>query len=216
MWKLVKKNINFFLPLFIIALSVTIFLRFVAGGPLEKGFVIPSGIFIYFLTLGSIFINEQHEEKNKGYAFLASLPIDAREIVTAKFLIIFLSVFLFAGMTILQMYFPAGNPDYLNIARSFMLLNACLCLIIGAFIYIGIFSIGYTKFLIAFTSLLVIIQLIPFTLAATKNREVLDSFFSKTRETLPQLNWIIILPLILILYLVLMTAAIQIKGKKDI
>ena len=216
MWKLVKKNIYYFLPLFIIALSATILLRFVAGGPLEKGFVIPSGIFIYIFTLGSIFINEQHEEKNKGYAFLASLPIGAREIVTTKFLIIFLSIFLFAGMTILQMYFPAGNPDYLNIARSFILLNACLCLIIGAFIYIGIFAIGYTKFLIVFTSLLVIIQLIPFTLAATKNREVLQSFYLKTREILPQLNWIIIIPLILVVYLGLMTVAIRIKEKKDI
>jgi hypothetical protein len=114
------------------------------------------------------------------------------------------------------MYFPAGNPDYLNIARSFILLNACLCLIIGAFIYIGIFAIGYTKFLIVFTSLLVIIQLIPFTLAATKNRKVLQSFYSKTREILPQLNWIIIIPLILVVYLGLMTVAIRIKEKKDI
>jgi hypothetical protein len=206
MWKIIKKNINFFILYFgIVAVLITI-LRLITGDELSPTFVIISGILVFLLVFGSTFANEQYEEKNKGYMFLDTLPVTAREITEAKFALVFLAVGLCVGSLVILISLSGSAPETITVARSYVILTGLICLILSGVNYIGIFTLGFTKFLVVVGVGWFTLSIVPIFLLRTYQgrmdvfRESVLSFFSG-------IDWLVIIPLTLVVYFILMLVA---------
>jgi hypothetical protein len=167
MWPLIKKFSFFFMVFFIIMIGI-IFPAFnhdrlTSPDPLSLSFVLYLISYLLMVVIASIWTHEQMESKTKGYAFLRSLPIDAKGIVMAKFAVVFIALCLYTAFHCTAFYFISSNPAYYNPACSVMIISADICLIISALLYLGIFRFGYVKFgkYIIIAWIIVIISPIP-------------------------------------------------------
>ncbi|MFC2166688.1 ABC-2 transporter permease [Acidobacteriota bacterium] len=209
MWKIIKQNLRFSLILLGTALLTVVTLKFVTGNPISGVFVFLSGLLSYVLVFGLIYVNEQYEEKHHGYVFLSTLPIHVREIVFAKFLRVFIAELLLTGLTIIIISLFPGQVDKIVVARSWILLNGLLSLVLGGLVLIGLFSTSYTAFLKISLVFLVFLQMIPMILMSSgKIQAVIDG----TIEFLSAINWFIWIPAGLAAYFGLMLAAIKVKN----
>lgn len=190
------------------ALVTVVALQFLTGSAISTAFVLLSGFLAYMLVFGLIFVNEQYEEKHHGYVFLCTLPINVREIVFAKFLRILIAEILLIGMTITLISLSPGLSDQLVLAHSWVLFNGFLALALGGLALIGLFSMSYTVFLKISLVLLVFIQMIPTILLSSGK---MRAFIEGTKEFLPSINWIVWIPVGLIVYFALMLAAVKVK-----
>jgi hypothetical protein len=209
MWEVLKKDIKFVTIYLAAVLAAVLLLLILTGDPLATAFVLLCTVFIYFLVFGEIFINEQYEEKHHGYIFLSTLPVNTKEVVAAKFLRVFISAFLFVGVIVLLISLSARPLEGIVLARSFILLNGVLALVLAGLAFIGLFGMGYTLFLRISLIFLVFLQLIPFLLMATKK---VDAFIHGVSDFLPTINWMIAIPAGVAVYFGLMLAAIKVKS----
>ena len=97
-----KRNVNFFALYLIFVVVLVGFMTIIMHNELKVAFVIISGTLVILQVVGGTFINEQYEEKHKGYAFLSVLPVKEGEIVAAKFLLALITNALFVGFLILS------------------------------------------------------------------------------------------------------------------
>ena len=77
-------------------------------------------------------------------------------------------------------------------------------------IYIGIFSIGYTKFAVFVMSFFVLLGFVPI-LITKFYRDNMDVLIENILGFLRGVNWMIVIPLALLGYFALMLIAIKIK-----
>jgi hypothetical protein len=208
MWNIVKKDAKFVIFYFSAIVAVEFFLWILTRDSLSTAFVLISGVLVYSLVFGEIFINEQYEEKHHGYIFMKTLPVGIGEVVSAKFLRVLLSAFVFMGLTVLLITFAPGHPDRIVLVRSFVLFNGIVALIAAGFVFIGLFGMGYMIFLRVALSVLVLLQLIPFVLLSSGK---MDVFVQSAVEFLRSINWLVAIPAGLAVYFGLMVVAIKVK-----
>ena len=150
MWHLTKKFSFFFVIFFIILTGVVFptfnYDRLTSPDPLSLIFVLYLMPYLFMGVLAPIWTHEQMESKTNGYTFLFSLPIDAKDVVVAKFTVLFCSVCLYTVFHCAFFFIIFQNPGYLNPACTITIINANICLILSAFLYLGIFRYGYVKF----------------------------------------------------------------------
>lgn len=214
MWLIMKKNAGVFILYFVVIVVLLVILRIFTGSGLSTVFVLVSGALVFLLVFGATFMNEQYEEKHNGYAFLDTLPVTAREIVEAKFTLALLTNGLLTGFCVLLYSFSSGNQDTIVIARSFVLLNSVICLILGGVNYIGIFLLGFTKYLVIVMSGLVALGFIPmFLLMTWKDR--MDILIENILAFYAGINWAIVIPAALLAYFLLMLGAAKVRHLKS-
>jgi hypothetical protein len=215
MWKIMKKNLNFFLFYFVIIAGLIIFLRLITGSNLSTVFVIISGIFVFFLVFGSTFTNEQYEEKNKGYVFMDTLPVTAREIVEAKYALVLLAVGLCVGFLVILISLSGSPPETIAIARSYVLLMGVVCLILAGLNFIGIFALGFTKFLMIVGIGWLAIAFIPTIILRTYQGRM-DVLKDSVFNFLAGIDWLVVIPLALVVYFVQMLLAAKVRYLKSV
>ncbi|MBN1222363.1 MAG: ABC-2 transporter permease [Candidatus Aminicenantes bacterium] len=215
MIKIIKMNASQYYPFVFGAIGAITLLRLTSKSALNPMFVIISGLFVFMAVIGPLFINEQYEEKNKGYAFLDTLPVLNRDIVTAKFLLVLAADITLVAYIAVLLSFASGPAEQIVIARSYVFLNGVICLLICGLSYIGIMGIGYTKFALIAMSFLVFLG-IPPLLIMSIHKENMDVFIEKVLNFYTGLNWLILLPVSIALYLGLMTVAVAIKGYRNV
>jgi hypothetical protein len=120
--------------------------RLTSPNPLSLTFVLYLSSYLLMVVIASIWTHEQMESKVKGYAFLRTLPIDAKDIVAAKFAVVLLSLIFYTIFHCAAFYSISSNPEYFNPACSIIIISADICLIISALLYLGIFRFGYNTF----------------------------------------------------------------------
>jgi len=214
MWKIMKKNVNFFVFYFVIIVSLIVFLRFITGSTLSLVFVIISGILVFILVFGSTFTNEQYEEKNKGYMFLDTLPVTAREIVEAKFALVLLAVGFCVGFLVILISLSGSAPETIATARSYVLFMGVVCLILAGVNYIGIFALGFTKYLLIVGVGWLTLSLVPMIIMKTyqgRMNVLKESVFN----FLNGIEWLTVIPLILVVYFMLMLVAAKVRHLKS-
>lgn len=149
-WQLIKKFSFIFVVFFIILIGVVFptfnYDRLTSPDPLSLIFVLYLLPYLFMGVIAPIWIHEQMESKTNGYTFLFSLPIDAKDIVVAKFMVVLFSAFLYTTFYCAFFSMISRNPDYLNPACSITIINANICLLLSALLYLGIFRYGYIKF----------------------------------------------------------------------
>jgi hypothetical protein len=214
MWKIMKKNVNVFVFYFVFVASLIVFLKLITGNEITTVFVIISGTLVFLLVFASTFTNEQYEEKNKGYAFLDTLPVTAREIVEAKFALVLLAVGLCVGLLVILFSLSASAPETIAISRSYVLFMGVVCLILAGVNYIGIFALGYTKFLIFVGSGWVALGFVPVIIMKTYKgrmdilKETILNFYNG-------IDWLVVIPSALVVYFVLMVVAAKVRHLKS-
>jgi hypothetical protein len=209
MWEVLKKDAKFVI-IYLAAVGAAVLLLWIlVGDPLATAFILLCTVLIYFLVFGEIFINEQYEEKHHGYVFLSTLPVNMKEIVAAKFLRVFLSAFFLVGLIVLLISLSARPSEVIVLARSFILLNGVIALLLAGLAFIGLFGMGYTLFLRISLIFLVFLQLIPFILMSTQK---VDAVILGISEFLPTIAWLIVIPVALAVYFGLLLAAIKVKS----
>ena len=209
-----KKNMNFFVFYFAIIVGLIVILRFITGSELSPVFVIISGIFVFFLVFGSTFTNEQYEEKNKGYTFLDTLPVTAREIVEAKYALVLLAVGLCVGFLVILISLSGSAPETMAIARSYVLFMGMICLILAGLNYIGIFTLGFTKYLIVVGVGWFTLSLIPTIILRTYQGRM-DALKDSVFDFFTGIDWLVVIPLTLVVYFVLMLVAAKVRYLKS-
>ncbi|MGB6865028.1 MAG: ABC-2 transporter permease [Candidatus Aminicenantaceae bacterium] len=214
MWKIMKKNMNVFVFYFVFVASLIVILRLITGSKLSTAFVIISGILVFFLVFASTFTNEQYEEKNKGYTFLDTLPVTAREIVEAKYALVLLAVGLCVGFLVILFSLSASSPETIAIARSYVLFLGVVCLIMAGVNYIGIFALGYTKFLVIVGIGWLSLGFVPMIIMKTYQGRM-DVLKVSVVNFFTGIDWLVVIPLALVVYFVLMLAAAKVRHLKS-
>lgn len=205
---------NFFVFYFVIIASLIVVLRLITGSELSTAFVIISGVLIFALVFGSTFTNEQYEEKNKGYMFLDTLPVTAREIAEAKFALVLLSVGLCVGFLLILISLSVSSLETTAVARSYVLFTGVACLILAGVNYIGIFALGFTKYLVVVGVGWVTLSLTPMIILRTYEgrmhvlQETILNFFNG-------IDWLVVIPPALVIYFILMLVAAKVRHLKS-
>jgi hypothetical protein len=189
-------------------------LRITLGNEHALPLVLVSGVLLIMLVFGPVFFNEQYEEKHKGYDFLDILPVKASEIVLAKFGLVLVTVVATVSYLLLlfSIFFSISKvaPNDLVLVHSYILMGGVACLIFAALSYIGIFSLGYTKFAVIVMSFFMLLGFVPI-LIMKFYLDNLDVLIENILTFLRSMNWMTVIPLVLIGYLSLMFIAIKIK-----
>jgi len=191
-------------------LILTAILRMALGNNQVVLLVLISGVLILMLVFGPVFFNEQYEEKHKGYDFLDILPVSAGEIVLAKFGLVLVTVVAIVGYLLLLFSVSNVAPNDWILVRSYILMSGAGCLFFAALSYLGIFSLGYTKFAMIVMSFFVLLGFVPI-LILKFYRENMDVLIENILTFLRHVNWLAVIPLALIGYLSLMFVAIKVK-----
>ena len=101
------------------------------------------------------------------------------------------------------------------LVRSYFLLTASAGLLVAGLLYIGIFTFGYTKFVIVVLSFTTALGLAPM-LILKRHREDMDVFIESLLAWIRGLDWLVLIPLLLVAYLGLMVLALQIRAWRDV
>jgi hypothetical protein len=210
MFSIVKKNMTYFIGYCGVIFTLTAILRIFLGNENAVPLVLISGVFVFMLVFGPVFFNEQYEEKHKGYDFLDTLPVKASEIVVAKFGLVVVTVVATVSYVLLLFSVSKVAPDDWVLVRSYIMMGGVVCLFLAALSYIGIFSLGYTKFAMIVMSFLVLLGFVPI-LIMKFYRDNMDILIENILAFLRSINWTVVIPLSLIGYFVLMFIAIKIK-----
>ncbi len=147
-----KKNINFFALYLVVVVVLDSIIGIILNKELKVFFVIISGFLTILQVIGGTFVNEQYEEKHKGYAFLSVLPVKEGEIVAAKFLLALIASAFYVGFLVFLFSLSPSPPEEIALAQSYVLFMGVISLGMAGLSYTGIFSIGYTKFAIIIMS----------------------------------------------------------------
>jgi hypothetical protein len=150
MLTLVKKNSSFFI--FYLATYFGFLFPFInydrlhSPAPIDVSFIFYITIYIYWLVLGAIYSHEQMEHKNNGYAFLRNFPISFREIILSKYILVFLSVLIYVVVQYIWLGTLFTDAATVATVRSYLMINASLCLALAGWTYTLIFKFGFGKF----------------------------------------------------------------------
>jgi len=215
MWKIFKKNSPYFLIYLAALIMLATLLRLMAGKNPSVPLILISGFLIFMVVFGSVFANEQYEEKNKGYSFLAILPVKTSSIVASKFLLVLLADIFLAGFLVFLLSFTSATGDQFTLIRSYFFMMAAICLFLAAIIYIGIFLFSYTKFALGFLVFTSVLGVLPIVILRG-NRDNLDFKIEALLDFLTNINWFQYIPIILAAYFALMLIAVQVKKVRGV
>lgn len=210
MLSIVKKNSAYFIGYIGVVFVLAAILRITLGNENVVPLVLISGVLIFLIAFGPVFFNEQYEEKHKAYDFLDILPVKASEIVCAKFGLVLITVMI-TTLYMLLLYSGANlAPNDWVLFRSYILMSGMACLLLASLSYIGIFSLGYTKFAVIVMTFFVLLGFVPI-LILKFFRDNMDVLIENILAFLRSMNWPVVIPLALIGYFSLMFIAIKIK-----
>lgn len=148
-WELVKKESRFFL---VYGLGMNALLGFYLlirrGETLNPVLAIALGLLQIVIMLVPVMVNEQYEEKNNGDAFLSMLPLKKSEQVGVKAGVVLASAVVFAVLNVLWAVAFSPSPDMFMAVRGFYIACGLAGVLAAALFYVGIFWIGYTRFVV--------------------------------------------------------------------
>jgi len=212
MWYLIRKFSFFFVAYLLLSLGLIFPLmnndRITAPNPNSLHFALTLMPFIFWAVIGSIWSHEQWEYRNNGYAFLSILPVEAADIVKAKFTVVFLTAAAYVLSSGIVFFLVSKDPDYWGPSSRLVIVNANLCLVLAALSYIGIFRFGFAKF----GAIVLLTWIVSFIAPIPINQMLLPRLGISRVEAIQRianLNWLVVTVIGLGIYLTLMQVAIK-------
>lgn len=145
MWALIKKDsrpFGFYIGLIAPLMLTYLILK---KDTVDDGFILLQSQWIVLLILGAAVTTEQREGKTRGYAFLKTLPLTLRTLVTAKFTLVLGGAFLLtAANWALLSCIPAAQP-FRSLGGTFLILGMNLALLLTGVMYCLRFRLGHMR-----------------------------------------------------------------------
>jgi hypothetical protein len=185
--------------------------RITGPRPLDLSFGYWQAIQIFWVIFAAMWMQEQIEFKSNGYKFLRTLPLKNKDIVGAKFIVVFASVFFYVSFYCIAFAFISSAPEYFNPSCKMMINMGMVCLIIAGLLHMGIIKFGYMnfgKFLLILMILGLVIPMLVTTFLLPKigltRYDVLTSITS--------VNWMLVTAVGLVVYFGIMRMAMKMKN----
>jgi len=116
-------------------------------GVLDPFKVLGTGFFIILVTWGGISTSEQREVRSDGYAFLRTLPVTDRQIVAAKFALVFATAFACLAAAQVLLYVLDVRGMHKPLASLYLFCCAVAALLLGGLGYVAIYAWGFPRVL---------------------------------------------------------------------
>lgn len=139
---ILRKDCLLFALATLVVFPVVLLIESLTSTELRVASVVTNMVLTWLLVFVPLIVTEIEEEHSNGYTWLGSLPVRAREIVAARFLLFLAAT---AACTAAQFVFLAemqAAPALLAAAHSVILLTGAACLLVGGIFYVAIFSFG--------------------------------------------------------------------------
>jgi len=186
--------------------------RLTGPRPLDLSFGYWQAISIFWVLFASMWMQEQIEFKANGYKFLRILPIRNRDIVGAKFAVIFGSVFIYVVFHCIAFAFISKAPEYFNPSCTAVINMGSVCLIFAGLLQVGVIKFGYMNF----GKYLWILMIVGIVLPVVVTSFLLPKI-GLTRydvlKAITSVNWIVMTAVGFALYYGLMRIAAKVKNK---
>ena len=214
MWRILRRSTPLCALYFSVAAAVMIGIRIQLGSQLDILFAILSGPLLFMFVFLTLLVEEQYEEKHRGYAILSVLPLKNSEIVAAKFL--FTLAVDAAMLVFLMVLFATFStaPSQAEVVHGYFLAAAGVGLLFAGLLYMGIFTFGYTKFIIAVLCFTTALGMVP-ALILKSHRGNIDAWIERAIEWLGHYNELILVAFVLTLYGAQYMAATFIKSLRS-
>lgn len=190
---------------------------FLATGILDRSRILLLGYGILVSTICGILTVEQVEMKNRGYRFLAVLPLDNRQIVAAKFSLAAGAVFMGEIVSFLILHHLPVKGISLPLADAYVFGCGAVALLLSAGGYLGVFSLGMrrmSKFFILGVAMVFVSIILIDNLRITAHLAHLSVSRGGFGE-LPIWGWPVATLLVLGAYVGLMQLAVTIRSRGD-
>ena len=154
-------------------------------------------------------IQESYEFKNHAYHIFKTLPLNAGEIVKAKFYNVLIAVvFLFSANSLIYSIIIRGK-DMQFFSFVFILCCALLTLNIIAILYIGFFSVGFNKMVVLLWVSLILWLILTILSVEMYLIKLDDNLVYTSISTINRLTWVGVTASGLAIYYGLMRIAIR-------
>lgn len=195
MLRLIKKfslMYVFYLGLYILLLFPLLNHDRITGTDTEDpSYIFYQGVFIIWVALGALWAHESMEHKTTGYRFLRILPLRAKTIVRAKFILIFASVWAFTIFQSGMIWWLTGNGRLAADTWAYLCGLGSLCLVLGALAYVGIYRFGFSRI----GKFLLLLWMLVFLSPVLMKEFVLPSFNLGVEDVLSfviGMNWMVV------------------------
>jgi hypothetical protein len=216
---IIKKDLGVFCIAPVVFLPLLLLLEAIIGRPLHPITLIVNHLVIFVFAVAPVMIVEQNEEKCDAYCMISMLPVKKSELVGSKFVLVFFSVALLVGV---QCVFLMLHGDFTATTKMIMdsfILNGMVVLVLTGLGYFGIFTLGYTRFLVILGVLSALAGLIPPALIQMKLFDPLK-VADWIKITLMEINWVTVSAAVLLSYGILTILSVQVfsfdRKQKDV
>jgi hypothetical protein len=166
MFEIVRKNIFRYVTPPLGVFAVMAIYAFSSGINNPVNFAGLLGIVTFIVTLAPALVIEMEEERNKGYAFLATLPVAIRDVVRVKFMMTFFSI-LALGAAGLALLASIGLPGYLlSESAKTLSLGIAFCLIFESIILVLALRFGSAPALVVLLFTTLMLNILTFVVAS--------------------------------------------------
>jgi len=208
-----QKNALGYLLIGLSLMTLIVIYLLIRRGPFDPAIILFQGQMMIYGIGAGLLNSEQLEEKCQGYKFLRILPINDRDIVASKFVVLFFTTILLVGFNCTIYFFIGGNPNLFTLGRIFLLFCGNLSLIIGAFLHIFIFRLGAAKFIKIGWIIMVSVMILPLLFIEIALPKI-DINFQGILQSMAGLHWmlwVMITLSVITIYFGLMVLAVKAK-----
>ena len=189
--------------------------RITGPRPLDLSFGYWQAIQIFWVIFTSMWMQEQIEFKANGYKFLRTLPIKDKDIVGAKFTVVFGSVFIYVIFHCIAFAFISTAPEYYVPSITAVINLGIVCLIFAGFLHLGVIKFGYMNFGKFLLILMILGLAFPILVTSFLLPKIgLDRY--DVLYAITSVNWIVMTAVGFALYFGLMRIAVKMKNFESI
>jgi ABC-type Na+ efflux pump permease subunit len=173
-------------------------------------------IFLLMLVYGTVMHVEKYEDKNKTYGLLRTLPIRAREIVFAKYLLPMLLGIAGIGFLYLTLKLFSFEVELNRLTPAVLIIAGNISLVASGFGYVGIYKWGFSKIRIAILVFYMALMVVPLALFILIRKTGGSAGFDGFISSLANANLFLISVCGLLLYFGSMFLAVRIKENEEL
>ena len=215
--RLIKKNAFYFSIYILPIYSLLCLYWIISRHAIDTVFAISHGQWMLIMIIMAISMNEQHEEKTQGYAFLNLLPVRISTIIFSKFALVLLSVVILVTLNLILASFFNPTPLQSDLITLYYVGVGNICLLIVGGLYNLIFKFGYRTFLIVTLPSIILLFIFPiFAIEFLIPR--LPSDFHTSLRTIIDIKWPLLAAVSIacvLLFFLLFLTAVRAKSMKD-
>ena len=155
-----------------------------------------------FLIFGALLTAERIEDKNHGYRILLRMPILALEVAAGKLLVMYCLNAFSCALMILVSSLYGFDTEFFALARGIILLLSCVWLLLIVLSFTGVYTLGYTRFILVFRvsimGLVVLAQVLLFFLL--RSRESGIQWMANLSDSVAAAPWVVICAVVSVAY----------------